>query len=178
MLIDDVMPDCDFVESHARQSSLDVDAAWQSVLDLDLAESRVVRALLFARGLGAWRRQGNAGSITFDDIMKWGFIDLGTSLGEEKLLGLIGEFWKPRGEIRRDVESADFATFAEPGYVKAAWNFTVAPLDGGTIVATETRIQVTDAASLPKFRRYWRVMQPFSGVVRRQALKLICHPRR
>ena len=43
----------------------------------------------------------------------------------------------------------------------------------GSLVATETRVRCTDAASLRSFRRYWRVIRPFSGLVRREALRAI-----
>ena len=176
MLIDDVMPEFDFVERHARHSNLDSEAAWRSVLDFDLTRSRIARSLFFARGLGLWRKEGKGRSITFDDLIDWGFIDLGTNPGEEKLLGLIGEFWKPTGKIRRNVQPADFSNFAEPGFAKTTWNFTVSPSEAGSIVATETRIQMTDAGSVLKFRLYWRLVRPFSGLVRRRALRIICQP--
>jgi hypothetical protein len=37
----------------------------------------------------------------------------------------------------------------------------------------ETRVALTDAASLRRFRRYWMVIGPFSGLLRRVALRLL-----
>ena len=75
-------------------------------------------------------------------------------------------------DARRAAE--DFDAFAEPGYAKAAWNFRVTPGTGGRcMVTTETRVRCTDDASRRRFVLYWAVVGLFSGVVRKQGLKLI-----
>jgi hypothetical protein len=40
------------------------------------------------------------------------------------------------------------------------------------ILTTETRVRCTDPAIRRAFLRYWRVIRPFSGLVRREALRL------
>jgi hypothetical protein len=40
-------------------------------------------------------------------------------------------------------------------------------------VATETRIVCTDEASRRAFLRYWRVIRPFSGLIRLEMLRLL-----
>jgi len=40
-------------------------------------------------------------------------------------------------------------------------------------VATETRIRCTDDASRRAFLRYWRVIRPFSGLIRMEMLRSI-----
>ena len=67
----------------------------------------------------------------------------------------------------------EFHGFDPPGMAVAAWNFTVLPTDEGSLVATETRVRCTDAAARRSFGRYWRVIRPFSGLVRRVALRAI-----
>ena len=37
----------------------------------------------------------------------------------------------------------------------------------------ETRVALTDADSLRRFRRYWVVIGPFSGLIRQMALRLL-----
>lgn len=61
----------------------------------------------------------------------------------------------------------DFRVFAEPGYAKMALNFA---FDGDTL-STETRVLLTDEASRRAFRRYWLVIRPFSGLIRRLWLR-------
>ena len=83
------------------------------------------------------------------------------------MLAAIGQPWKLRGgERRRDV---DFRTFADPGFAKMAFNFR---LDGSTL-STETRVLLTDERSRRAFRRYWLVIRPFSGLIRRAWLRAI-----
>ena len=55
----------------------------------------------------------------------------------------------------------------------AAWNFTVLPTDEGSLLATETRVRCTDDAARRSFARYWRVVRPFSGLIRTEALRAI-----
>ena len=60
------------------------------------------------------------------------------------------------------------------GWAKAAWSFRVDPAPGGgATLSTETRILCTDPGSLRAFRRYWRLVRPFSGVIRIEMLLAI-----
>jgi hypothetical protein len=43
----------------------------------------------------------------------------------------------------------------------------------GAQLSTETRIQAVDEAARRAFARYWRIVGPFSGVIRRRSLKHI-----
>jgi hypothetical protein len=69
---------------------------------------------------------------------------------------------------------AAFATYDEPGYAKVALSLRVDPRGTtSSILTMETRVALTDAASLRRFRRYWMVIGPFSGLIRRVALRLL-----
>ncbi len=62
----------------------------------------------------------------------------------------------------------------QAGYAKAALNFRLEDLGGGwTSLTTETRVFATDAASLRRFRAYWRVIYPGSALIRRMWLQAI-----
>ncbi|HEX2092193.1 MAG TPA: hypothetical protein VHG28_07305, partial [Longimicrobiaceae bacterium] len=72
------------------------------------------------------------------------------------------------------VGAEEWRAWERPGYARAAWNFTVAPNADGTVhLATETRVRCTDAASRRRFLRYWRVVGPFSGWIRREMLQAV-----
>jgi hypothetical protein len=91
----------------------------------------------------------------------------------EIVLGLVGRFWTPSGDLQR-LPSYDFSSFARAGFAKAAWNFLVAPLSDGSVrVSTETRVQCLDASSRRKFAVYWTAIGPFSGLIRKEMLKEI-----
>ncbi|MEP7335602.1 MAG: hypothetical protein ABI717_07460, partial [Actinomycetota bacterium] len=59
--------------------------------------------------------------------------------------------------------------FAEPGYAKMAFNFRLED----RVLSTETRVLLTDERSRKLFRRYWIVIRPFSGLIRREWLRAI-----
>jgi len=66
-----------------------------------------------------------------------------------------------------DLTAGDFGEFAHPGYAKAAWNFRFRTESGeGTVLSTETRIKCFGRAALWKFRLYWSLISPFSGLIR------------
>jgi hypothetical protein len=57
---------------------------------------------------------------------------------------------------------------------RAVWNFMVLPQgESGTFLSTETRVTCGDTASRFKFRLYWLVIQPFSGLIRVIMLRAI-----
>lgn len=61
-----------------------------------------------------------------------------------------------------------------PGTAKAAWNFAVHPGTGGrSVLTTETRVLCADPATRRRFRTYWAVVGPFSGLIRREMLAAI-----
>lgn len=85
----------------------------------------------------------------------------------EIVIGVVGRFWRPTGNIRKDVEPEAFMSFLEPGYCKAAWNFRLEAMDEHrTRVVTETRVQSLDRKSRFRFLLYWTVVGPFSGLIR------------
>lgn len=171
-LLDAAMPSWHVCERHHRRIAASPEAAWQAIIDLDFGRSPLIRFLFAARGMWAalrGRRQG----YRWPDFEEAGFVKLGERPGHELVYGIIGTFWRPTGGIRRDWTADEFAAFAEPGNAKAAWSFEVAADGSGVRVITETRVQGTDAESERAFRRYWRVVGPFSGLIRKEALRLI-----
>jgi len=176
MLIDEYMPVADFAERHAVRVSATPERAWQAVRALDLRASPIVRVLFALRSLPALvagRGSAREGlGTTMDGLLRGGFVLLAERAPREIVLGLAGRFWTPGGGLSR-VEPEAFRDFDRPGLALAAWNFTILPTDEGALVATETRVRCTDAAARRSFRRYWRIIRPFSGLMRREALRAI-----
>lgn len=136
---------------------------WPKVRDLDLSGSRVVRSLLSIRGMSGVRRSF--------DLEGLGFTLLDEVEPRWRVLGVIGQFWRPSGGLVR-LRPDDFMAFDEPGHAKATWSFELdEPELGHTRLTTETRVSCTDDASRVKFERYWRVVGPFSGLIRSEILK-------
>ena len=127
--------------------------------------------MLFLRGYGrrAWRR----GQGTFPErLVRFGFTKLAEVPGKEIVFGLAGQFWRPSGGLRRLAGAEAFETFAEDGCVKAAWNLRVADAgEGASEFSTETRIRYFGASAQWRFRAYWTLVGPFSGLLRRSLLR-------
>jgi hypothetical protein len=61
-----------------------------------------------------------------------------------------------------------------PGVVLATMNFLVTPdEDGGSTVATETRVFASSPAAVRRFGIYWRLIHPGSDIIRRMWLRAI-----
>jgi hypothetical protein len=166
-LADDYLPAYDVVMRHAVSVAAPAPTVWAALHRADFADAWYVRALLALRGL---RRPGSASRrLTLDRLVDGGFIALGERAGREFALGLVGRFWMPSGG-RVKVRPDAFRDFAEPGNAKAVWTFAVEPLGTGTRLVTETRVQCLDAASRRRFRLYWLVVRPFSGLIRHAML--------
>jgi hypothetical protein len=98
----------------------------------------------------------------------WGV--LSDSAGREIVLGAATRPWEPN-PVFRELPARDFATFAAPDYVKVVWTLRADPLPDGTCVfRTETRAVATDVEARAKFRRYWALVSPGIGLIRRMML--------
>jgi len=175
VLIDRYLHEYDVVERHHELVLADAERTYGAVRSVDLSRSRLVRGLVAARGLPRLVRgkRSASASLTIDDLLRGGFVWLDEDPGRELVLGVIGTFWRPGGGVRR-VEPAEFAAFDEPGLAKAVWNFRVLPDgEGRSFVTTETRVRVPDEATRRKFLLYWAAIGPFSGLIRKRALRLV-----
>ncbi len=166
MLIDRLLPDYDLCMRHQVAVRARPGAVYRTVREVDLARSRAIRWLFALRGLPSV-------TITLASLTEAGFVELGEVPGAELVLGIVGRFWTPSGHLRR-LDADAFRAFDTPGYAKAVWNFSVAgDPSGRTWLSTETRVHCLDAASRRRFRLYWAVVGPFSGWVRREAVRLM-----
>jgi hypothetical protein len=166
MLLDEFVPTWDVRAVHATVVAAPPEAVYAAIRRLDLGRSPINRVLFLARGLGPRR------SIKLGDLMTRGFVLLGEDPPRELVLGLVARPWTLMGAIRR-IDPEVFRLFDRPGYARIGWSFVVRPGHRTRRLVTETRIRCTDAASRQKFRWYWKVIGPFSGAVRREALLLI-----
>ncbi len=159
----DWLPRYDVRTRHEIDVAAPQDTAYRSMRELDLGRSALVRGLMMARGMHTVR--------TIDAFIDAGFVLLVDRPPDGLVLGAIGRFWRPRGSLRR-FDPNDFTTFDEPGLAKAAWSFEVHEEAGGSRIGTETRVLCTDAVGRRRFRRYWRVVGPFSSLIRRRMLRI------
>lgn len=124
----------------------------------------IVRGLMWLRG---YRVGGDEMPATgARKGIRGSFIELAEVPQQEVVLGIAGRFWRPDGGIVRGLTPAEFAGFHREGYARAVWNFSLAAPNGITQLTTETRVQTFGRSATTKFRAYWFVVGPFSGLIR------------
>lgn len=159
--LDDFLPTFEFSERHRLAIAAPPDRIDEALRSVSISDIPVARALWFVRRLG--RPYGDATKpfvggelpgIVLDDVP-----------GEGIVLGLTGQFWKVLGGERdpaRPRTAEEFLAYARPDTCKAVVDFRVSP----ALLSTETRVHVPDPAARRRFRRYWLVIRPFSGLIR------------
>lgn len=174
MLLDEVLPEYDAKKRHAISIAAPPHRVYEEVLRYDFASSRVTAVLMTLRGYA--RRRGLASRVAPGSLRErlegFAFTLLAEEPGEEIVFGLVGRFWRADGDLQR-VSAPEFASFREPGFAKAAWNLRVGPGPGPPLseLSTETRVQCLGEDARRKFLRYWRLVEPFSGSIRRSMLR-------
>jgi hypothetical protein len=146
--LDEFLPDYEFSTWHAVSVAVDPAHADRALREVTFREVPLVRGLLLARGLGLRRAEDTVlatmvrRTTVLEDVP-----------GEGLILTLNGQFWRLRGHGPEAPATAVIDFRALPG------NLT-----------TETRVHVPDSVSRRKFGQYWRVVRPFSGLIRRAVL--------
>ena len=156
--IDRFLPAWDVHEVHTVDLPVSPAEALRLARGLRFGSDPLVRALLRIRGVGA-------GGTVVDAFHRLGFevlVDEPTQL----VVGAAGRPWSPRSRIGRFGD-------AGPGTVRVAADFRAEPAASGSRLTTETRIAAVDDAARRSFRRYWRVVGPFSALIRRRWLRAI-----
>jgi hypothetical protein len=147
--LDEFLPTYEFGSRHEVAVGVEPVQADRALRELTFREVPLVRALLLARGLG--RRAG-------DDTVLATMVPRATVLedvpGEGVVLSLTGHFWRLRGYGPEPPANAVVDFRSVPGRL-----------------TTETRVHVGDSRSRRKFSRYWRVIRPFSGLIRISVLR-------
>lgn len=147
--LDAFLPAYEFSTRHAVAVAVDPVRADRALREVTFKEVPLVRALLLARGLGLRRAE---------DTVLGAMVPRATVLedvpGEGVVLTLSGQFWRLRG---RGPEAPATAVI----------DFRA--LQGS--LATETRVHIPDPVSRRKFGRYWRIVRPFSGLIRLVVLR-------
>jgi hypothetical protein len=158
--LDEFLPVHEFSERHRIEVDAPRDRIDRAVRDLSLHDIPVARALWAMRRLGRsygepdrpFFEAGIAGSTVLDDVP-----------GEGLVLGLTGRFWKLRDAyVPAPRTREEFLAYSRPEVCKAVIDVRIEP----PFLTTETRVHVGDPAARRKFARYWRVIRPFSGLIR------------
>jgi hypothetical protein len=184
MLLDDYLPECDVRTIFGVRVAASPERVYAALRTADFNRWGITRVLYALRALPAltvapreaWSRFREVlgrRHFTLEDMLADGFTLLAERPPEELVLGTVGRFWRARGELRA-TSPARFRYPAPPGSAKAAWNFAVSRRAGGvTELRTETRVLCADIATRRRFRAYWTLIGPFSGLIRRELLAAV-----
>ena len=162
--IDAFLPYFDVHEVHRISIAGSPDAVYRAIRSLDFSRSPVIRCLFHMRGMPS-------AAIHLERLLQSGFILLADHPGQSLVLGLVGRFWLPTGQLMA-VAPEDFHAAEAAGCAKAAWDFVIEETRTGRVrLSTETRIQCMDTRSRKRFMLYWRLIGPFSAWIRREMLR-------
>ncbi|MBN1528060.1 MAG: hypothetical protein JW895_03310 [Thermoleophilaceae bacterium] len=171
MILDDQMPAWDVRERHSIRVAASPERTLAAAREVTGREIPLLRGLMAVRTLGVSLR-GRTDVPLLRGFERMGFAVVGAS-EDEVAYGSAGRFWRPSGGLLH-LPPGEFAAFAEPGFAKAGFNFRVeAAPGGGCVLTTETRVLGTDPGARRRFRAYWTVVRPGSGLIRRDWLRAI-----
>jgi hypothetical protein len=177
MLIDSFAPNPDAVETHSIAINGSRETVYSALWTADIGGSLIIKLLMGLRSLpgfvsGGFRELPHNQKITLQSLIDFGFGILANE-PEEIVLGVTGKFWRPTGDLL-PFERESFAGAVPEGFARAVWNFSIKEVSvGGTVLSTETRVVCGDRASRRKFRLYWFLVRPFSGLIRLLMLRAV-----
>jgi len=171
--MDEFLPHCDFGASYEVRINAPASVVYESLLRSDFSDVWLVRLLMSIRSGKRLPRNRMPGDLR-QRLQGTGFVVLAEAPNEEIVIGVAGRFWRPDGGRCMELTAKDFAGFSRPSYAKVAWNFKLREESPqSTVLSTETRIKCFGQAALWKFRSYWSLVGPFSGLMRKAILKQV-----
>jgi hypothetical protein len=173
--LDRFIPEYDVVERHHINVAAPADVTFAALMEMDLEDSHVIRAIFRGRelllGADAGRKRQVRGLVAVTKALGWGV--LAEEPGHEIVMGAVTQPWNAN-VVFRSLPPDEFAAFNEPGYVKIVWTLRAdAVSDTTSIARTETRAIATDAESRRKFRWYWARFSPGIVLIREISLRLV-----
>jgi hypothetical protein len=177
--IDGFLPQHDFSASYQIPIKACRSLVYESLLHSDFSDLWVLRLLMSLRtGKRMPRHRPHVPGDLRQRLQGTGFVILDEVPDDELVIGVAGRFWRPDGGRCMDLTAADFIDFSRIGFAKAVWNFKLFVTGpqaemGTTTLSTQTRIQCLGRAALWKFRAYWSLIGPFSGLIRKAILQQV-----
>jgi hypothetical protein len=172
-LLDRFIPEYDVVDRHRIRVDAPAAVTLDVARDMELSHLPIVRTIFKAREiiLRARRDDTPRPKGLLDEVLSLGWSVLAEIPSREIVVGAVTKPWEPNVTFR-SIPSAEFASFAEPDYVKIVWTLRADPTsDTTSIFRTETRALATDPVARSKFRRYWSLLSPGIRLIRRLTLR-------
>lgn len=167
----EALPQAEFVEHHTRVVAATPENVWQALHEARWSDLTVTAPLIAIRGLA--RPAARRSPRLLDDA---GPVRLLRSQPPAYVVGArVARPWHLAPVLGPDVDTLeDLAGFYEPGWLKYGMDFALVSLsEGRTRLTTTTLCQPTDDAARHAFTRYWRLIRPFSGLIRLDLLRSV-----
>jgi hypothetical protein len=168
-LLDDVMPEYQFYERHSQRIHAPPAQVMQAIRRSTVGDLKSWVTLLRIRAIALGRTYSEGGDPNelVLEALSSSFIPLSAD-ENEIVMGGIGKVRSPKPKIEN---LAQFAGYQLEG-VKIAFNLRIESAgDGWSRVYTETRVLALDDYSRRIMARYWRLIVPGSGLLRREWLE-------
>jgi hypothetical protein len=150
----DWLPEFDVSSRHERHVPGEPERAFAALLASP--SDPFVRALLRLRGLRP--------APSLDAFFSGHGFEVLARTPTELVVGASGRPWRLTERLRPFADQ-------RPGTVRLAADFRAEAAPGGTLLSTETRVLAADDRARRAFRRYWRLVGPFSALIRRRWLR-------
>jgi hypothetical protein len=171
-LLDNAMPEYQFSERHSARVHAKPERVLQAVRQSTFRDMKSLMTLLKIRGAALRHDDSGAFRQWLDKPVLDSFVASGYVLGggTREIVACGGANLAAGAPLRtRSVE--EFSAYREPRAVKIAFAFYVEDAgDGWSTITAETRVFATDESSRSGLGRYWRLIVPGSGLLRRQWL--------
>ena len=174
MKLHELMPGPDVAARYETRVRAPIERTRHAMRDADFSQLPLTRLLMGLRKLGWGQQRAEQAASQEERLRAAGFTSIPTGSENEVLLGVVGRFWRPDSGTVCGLTAEEIIAFEREGFAKAMWNFTVErEAQSVTCLATETRVVAYGAAARRKFRAYWLLVGPFSGLIRREMLRMV-----
>lgn len=169
-VLDDAMPEYQFFERHSARIHARPEQVMPAIRQSTFGDMKSLAMLLKIRA-AVLRIHDSGNSLQemtiLDAFSKSGYVLGG---GEHEVVMCGGANAREKRVLgARTLQ--EFAEYRQPGAVKMAFNIHVEDAGGGwSTISTETRVLATDELTARGMGKYWRLIVPGSGLLRRQWL--------
>ena len=173
--LEEFAPAYEFNEVHRIRIRAPRIRIYRSFKEVTAGEITLFRTLTWIRRFGRAGPEGILNAPSHEPLLdvatRTGFLLLAEDPEREIVVGTV--VIAPRG-VKKPSTPEQFKELVAPGVAKAVMNFQIDDAgDGAWLVSTETRVHATDASARRRFARYWTVIRPASGFIRRMWLRAI-----
>ncbi|WP_339108235.1 hypothetical protein [Thioclava sp. GXIMD4216] len=172
MIIDDILPEFHFQETHSVSIPAPAERILAEALAYDPRQDGFIRGAITLRELPArlfGRLRGKPVAQKPFDLTHFTPLAQGP---DEAVFGMVGRFWQARYGQDPLPDLAALHAYDRAGSVKLVMHFHVEG-DNRPRLTTRTRIYCLDGAAKVRLTPYWYLIRPVSGLIRKRMLAAI-----